>query len=130
MMDVKLPGNSKWHNITADQARKAKRFRDDAEIGKLSQGKAIAGPTQDRERAKALLLVYSPENKSTGTTIATGANLIDIECSFNGSAGTRGADGGNGAEEGPEDVEEEDTSGNESDESMTRLLQGRAGARR
>ena len=119
MMDVKLPGNSKWHNITADQAKKAKRFRDDAEIGKLSQGRAIAGPSQDRERAKALMLVYSPDTKSSGTTLATGANLIDIECSFGG--------GGAGEEEAAAAESGEEGSGNESDESMARMLHAHTG---
>ena len=50
------------------------------ELTKLSQGKCIAGASADRERAKALMLVYSPDKKSN--TLATGVNLIDIEASF------------------------------------------------
>ena len=137
MMDIKLPNNPKWHNITVEQAKKARKMREDTEIAKLSQGKSIAGPSIDRERAKALMLVYTPENKSPGLTTATGANLIDIENSFVGNgwdarSGPGMGRGGQGVDEGEETCGDEtgDGSGNESDESMARLLHGRTGTSR
>ena len=30
MVDIKLPGSVKWHNVTIDQARSAKRMREEA----------------------------------------------------------------------------------------------------
>ena len=128
MMDVKLPGSLKWHNVTVDQARKAKRMREEAELTKLSQGKTIAGPAADRERAKVLMLVYTPE-KSSQNLIATGANLIDIESSFHNNGTNAGGRHGTGVvdevDEAEEAEEEQEQSVDDSDESMSRLLHGR-----
>ena len=119
MMDVKLPGNQKWHNITVEQARQAKKIRERAG---LSQGKSIAGPSLDRERAKGLMLVYSPQKSGTPMIMATGANLIDIESSFHEGTSRGGGDDGRS---GVEEDDEEERSGDESDESMSKLLHGR-----
>lgn len=50
MMNIGLPESTKWHNITIDQARKARNLRQDVELSKLKRGKTIAGPAADRER--------------------------------------------------------------------------------
>ena len=119
MMDVKLPGSLKWHNVTIEQARRAKKMSEEMEIAKLSKGKTIAGPSADRERAKVLMLVYSPEKEAT---VATGTNLIDIEESFHEN--TRGADRTAAADE-TEFEDAAEVSEEDSDESMNRLLHGR-----
>lgn len=70
------------------------------------------------------MLVYSPDRSET---VATGANLIDIEGRF-GFGGSQTTNNMEGAAKGEEAQGEEDcmdTSGNESDESMNRLLHGR-----
>ena len=118
MMDIKLPGSTRWHNITIEQARKTKTMREELELTKLSQGRTIAGPSADRERAKALMLVYTPD-RNTG--LAAGANLIDIESGFQDNSCGR-EEGAAGA---PGEEEEEEGSEEDSDESMNRLLQGR-----
>ena len=71
------------------------------------------------------MLVYSPDNNPT-RSLATGANLIDIEDSFTGGACGSDAD----MDRGPADAdgvpeEDEANSGTVSDESMNRLLHGR-----
>ena len=118
MLDIKLPGSTKWHNVTIEQAKKAKKLREEMEVTKLSQGKTIAGPSADRERSKVLMMVYSPER---GPTMATDANLIDIEDSFRNPS-YRGEDR---EDEQTKEEAAEQSSGDESDESMNRLLQGR-----
>ena len=117
MMDIKLPGSTTWHDITTEQARRAKKHKDEMEIGKLAQGKTIAGPALDRERAKVLMLTYSPHKATGFSTLATGANLIDIEDGFSTNCG-----GDNEADESA--AAEDDQSGCESDESMSHLLHG------
>ena len=113
MMDLKLPSSSVWHNITIDQARKTKETRDKLELQSMRKGSGVTG-AQQRERAKALMLVYSPE-PSRPKAIPGGANLIDIEDSF-------------GAEEGaaPDGEGDEEDRDEDSDESMNRLLYGRS----
>ena len=48
MMDIKLAGSTKWHNITIEQAHRAKKIREDLEMTKLSQGRPVAGLSADR----------------------------------------------------------------------------------
>ena len=119
MMDLKLPGSLKWHNITIYQARKAKKMREEMELSRLSSGRTIVGPDADRERAKVLMLVYSPDKKAT---VATGANLIDIEHSFHENS--RGANREEANEEAEFEKVGEEASVEDSDESMNRLLHG------
>lgn len=76
------------------------------------------------------MLVYSPDKTST---VATGANLIDIENSFRDNFNPSSASnlGGNNCGDGDTEeaeVQEEEavaTSGSNSDESMNCLLHGR-----
>ena len=124
MMDIRLPGSQTWHNITIEQARRAKKMRDEMEIGKLTQGKTIAGPAIDRERAKVLMLTYSPHKNTGANTLATGANLIDIEDGFSTSEGNNCGQSA-AAEENGSDAEE-DKSEADSDESTSRLLHGQS----
>ena len=125
MVDIRLPGSQKWHNVTITQAKQAKKFREETEVSKLSQGKPIAGQDPDRERAKVLMLVHSP-SRNGQPTIATGANLIDIENSFHQEKNNEETHRGGAAEgAGEEEDEAADESDGDSDESMARLLQGR-----
>ena len=117
MIDIKLPGSNKWHNVTAEQAKRTKKLREEAEVARLAQGKPVAGTAEDAERAKVLMLIHSPQKQAL--TVATGTNLIDIESSFRESANNDEAEGDAGEEE------DQEVTGDESDESMNRLLHGR-----
>ena len=120
MIDIKLPGSSKWHNVTVEEARKAKKLREEAELKKLSQGKST--PSSDRERTKVLMLVYSPDHNTKPTPLPVGTNLIDIENSF--GCGTSEEQEKEGVHQDAEETAAEVSDG-DSDESMNRLLQGR-----
>ena len=124
MMDIKLPDSLKWHNVTIEQAKQAKKIREEMEIKKLCNGQTIAGASHDRERAKVLMLAYSPDKATGSNTIATGANLIDIEDAFT----AHGASQCNGSDQGKEHCGEEnggeEDNGDDSDKSMSRLLHG------
>ena len=109
MVDIKLPSSQKWHNVTIEQAKKAKQMREEKEIAQLSNGKPVLGGDEDKERAKVLMLVYTPQ-KANPKAAATSANLIDIEASFQNN------------EQEPSSEHEEDSS--DSDASMSRLLHG------
>ena len=74
-----------------------------------------------RERAKVLMLVYSPE-KNTSSYVTTGTNLIDIECSFKENRSEEQAE----EQAEFEDAEEEH---DDLDDSMQRLLHGNARGR-
>ena len=117
MIDIKLPGSTKWHNVTVEQAKRTKRLREESEVARLAQGRSMAGPAEDAERAKVLTLIHSPQRQAV--TVATGANLIDIKNSFRDSANNEGGEEDAGAEGAQEET------GDESDESMNRLLHGR-----
>ena len=106
MMDLKLPSSNTWHNITDDQARRTKEMRDQLELKTLKRGQR--GSAHNRERAKVLMIEYSPDVQSPRALMG-GTNLINIESSF-------------GAAEPSEEQPEED---GDSDESMERLLHGR-----
>lgn len=71
MMDMKLPGSVKWHNITIEQACQSKKLRESSELARLISGKSVSGGEHDKEKAKVLMLVYTPERKCTNA-IASG----------------------------------------------------------
>ena len=71
------------------------------------------------ERAKVLMLVYSPQ-KDMSSYMPASANLIDIENSFKDGEGDNEEDGQ------PEEAEQS----GDSDESMSRLLHGAGGRRK
>ena len=112
MIDIKLPGSTRWHNVTVEQAKRTRKLREESEVNRLAQGRSVAGPAADSERAKVLMLVQA-------VTVATGTNLIDIENSFRETSQDQHQD-----ERVGEDEEEREETGDESDESMNRLLHG------
>ena len=68
MMDLKLPTSQTWHNITIEQAREAKRTRDQIDMKNIRQT-AISGATGfHQDKAKALMLAISPTREGTANT--------------------------------------------------------------
>lgn len=86
-------------------------MREEKELVQLSNGKPVSGGDLDKEKAKVLMLVYTPD-KPNPNSVATGANLIDIEASFHEDTKNQTSD-------------KTEDSADKSDESMNRLLHGR-----
>ena len=69
MMDIKLPTSSTWHNITIEQAREARKARDLLDIKNIRQAAlgssaATNASAVDRDKARALMLSFSPQGRS------------------------------------------------------------------
>ena len=69
MMDIKLPTSPNWHNITIEQAREAKKMREQLDMQSIRQTALSGGAAAnaiDREKARALMLAISPDKETTG----------------------------------------------------------------
>ena len=63
MMDIKLPTSDVWHNITVEQAKEARKVRVESDLRSLRAiGAKTIQPSIGEERAKALMLNYSPSS--------------------------------------------------------------------
>ena len=70
MMDLKMPGSSKWHNITVRQAAEARKIKEERDI----QAIRASTTTLDKEKTKALSLSASPGAVSRSSNVGTLSN--------------------------------------------------------
>ena len=78
MMDLKLPTSSTWHNITIEQAREAKKARDNIDMQNIRQAALSGGQSGlPKEKAMALMLAISPE-KQSGSNFSSPTGVVHI----------------------------------------------------
>ena len=67
MMDLKLPTSSTWYNITIEQAREARRAREQLDMQNIRQIAMSNTPSTlaiSKEKARALMLAISPDKNN------------------------------------------------------------------
>ena len=106
--------SSTWHNITIDQAREARRARDEIDMRNIKQialrpGSLPSTSGLDKDKARALMLAISPSRDNQSSNFQSNSGVVHINSQ---------RDWANFEAEGDDD-------GNSTDKSIEEILGGR-----